>query len=402
MSMDRFYRYGRYFHAPYFPGLTRQFKEVTGCLIRKDHHCGKYLGASKSCFIACPSTEEVKILLALISEKLGKIGIEPVIAIWDRAYGQDIFCTKICGKIIESQFCLVILDDEIKKLSSTQSLNVPNPNVYYEYGLMTALNKYVIPLQKEGQELAFNIQTHDTIKYAPNNLSVELDKAFKDVVKITQEKIDKYDDEAGTSDRFLIRCLEINGYVRKQSNWFLSDSIDDTVFTAFGHDERAEYLLFSFINDKNTLRIALSDMQVIIKRVESKHKELSEKIATDTERINKINEEIEKIKRNPTEAITDNDIKTESITRFSSSMRYELMRTTQERDENLSKLRLLENSKFALILNTEISELKEKVSEEYRTMDNKIIKIPLYLGDINRLEIAGLEIVFKIPPLLSK
>ena len=138
-----------------------KFREIKECLVRRGHICGKYLGASKSCFIACPSTSDVKIMTDLIEEKLRKIGIECFIATKLRAYGQDIFCTKICGKIIESQFCVVILDDYIQN-GKNKSVPIPNPNVYFEYGLMAALGKYVIPLQKEGQKLAFNIQNTDS------------------------------------------------------------------------------------------------------------------------------------------------------------------------------------------------------------------------------------------------
>src|SRR5574337_706789 len=76
------------------------------CFIRKQHKCGKMYGASKSCFIACPTDDDLEPILELMSEKLTKLGIEPIIAVKERAYGQDIFCTKICGKIIESRFCI--------------------------------------------------------------------------------------------------------------------------------------------------------------------------------------------------------------------------------------------------------------------------------------------------------
>jgi len=131
---------------------SKQLKINEQCFIRKDHKCGKMFGASKSCFIACPSENGIEITLELISEKLTKAGIEAIIAVKERAYGQDIFCTKICGKIIESRFCLVILDDSI-----IEKRNIPNPNVYYEYGLMTALQKHIIPLQKDNLKLAFNL-----------------------------------------------------------------------------------------------------------------------------------------------------------------------------------------------------------------------------------------------------
>jgi hypothetical protein len=150
------------------------------CFIRKEHKCGKMFGPSKSCFIACPTNDDLEPILGLMSEKLSKAGIEPIIAVKERAYGQDIFCTKICGKIIESRFCIVILDDSIKN-----GTNIPNPNVYYEYGLMTALRKHIIPLQKEDLELAFNIQSYDTTKYNNKNINLELDSAIRDAIRLT-------------------------------------------------------------------------------------------------------------------------------------------------------------------------------------------------------------------------
>jgi hypothetical protein len=97
------YRYRVADHIGAFPGA---FRVNSRCYIRKEHECGKAFGASKSCFIACPSDDELDPMLALLSEKLMRHGIEPVIAVKDRAYGQDIFCTKICGKILESRFCI--------------------------------------------------------------------------------------------------------------------------------------------------------------------------------------------------------------------------------------------------------------------------------------------------------
>ncbi len=96
--------------------------ENRNCFIRKEHECGKAFGASKSCFIACPNDSNLDPILELLSEKLSKHGIDPVIAVRERAYGQDIFCTKICGKIIEAKFCVVFLDDMIK-----DNVNIPNP-----------------------------------------------------------------------------------------------------------------------------------------------------------------------------------------------------------------------------------------------------------------------------------
>lgn len=89
-------------------------------------------------------------------------------------------------KIIESLFCIVLLNDTMVK----NGIQSPNPNVYYEYGLMTSLNKKIIPLQREDQKLAFNIQSLDTIKYTNTTFSVEMDAAIKSIL-IKPEKVEE-------------------------------------------------------------------------------------------------------------------------------------------------------------------------------------------------------------------
>ncbi len=206
MAWQESYRYW-----PHFPQHIDYpaFKVNQQCFIRKVHKCGKIFGASKSCFIACPDDVELEPILELMSEKLTKVGTEPIIAIRERAYGQDIFCTKICGKIIEAKFCIVILDDLI-----VDKRNIPNPNVYYEYGLMTALKKHIIPLQKEKLKLAFNIQSYDTVKYNSGNIAAELDRAIKEAIKITEAE-DKTIQKISMPEKTILRNLELGG-VRAQ------------------------------------------------------------------------------------------------------------------------------------------------------------------------------------------
>jgi hypothetical protein len=215
------------------------FKVNERCFIRKEHKCGKIFGASKSCFIACPDEEELEPILELFSEKLAKVGIETTIAVKERAYGQDIFCTKICGKIIESKFCVVILDDAI-----VDGKNIPNPNVYYEYGLMTALGKHIIPLQKEDLKLAFNIQSYDTIKYTFGNIATELDRAIKDAIKITESR-DKEDKKEGIfPEKSILRSFELSGFKLREEDWFLSNVINDTEFRGFGQYDKGFMLIW--------------------------------------------------------------------------------------------------------------------------------------------------------------
>lgn len=238
------------------------------CFIRKDHKCGKLFHASKSCFIACPTDNELEPILGLMSEKLMKFGIEPIIAIKERAYGQDIFCTKICGKIIESRFCIVILDDTIEN-----GKNIPNPNVYYEYGLMTSLNKHIIPLQKEKLKLAFNIQSYDTIKYSPKNIASELDRAIKDAIRITKaEEGEKK--ETSIQEKTILRKFEVAGLKIRGNSWYFNDAIGDTDFKGFGQYEKLFYAYVAKIDDPSEFQGYFEDLGVILFRTEKKIEEI--------------------------------------------------------------------------------------------------------------------------------
>jgi len=258
------------------------------CFIRKEHKCGKIFGASKSCFIACPSEEEIETILELISEKLTKVGVEPIIAVKERAYGQDIFCTKICGKIIESKFCIVILDDAIK-----DSVNIPNPNVYYEYGLMTSLKKHIIPLQKEKQKLAFNIQSYDTVKYSNKNIGIELDRAIKEGLRIT-EQTKKTDTVSILNDRTILRKFELSNFTLKDDHWFLNTSIEDTNFKGFGHQDKILYAYVGKIDTLDDFNTYLEDLDVVLFRTIKKKNELKSELKHSQTRL----KELVKDKRN--------------------------------------------------------------------------------------------------------
>ena len=379
------FNYGHYFSLG---GATEpsQFKEIPTCLVRKDHPCGKFLGASKSCFIACPSIDEIETILALITEKLTRLGIETVIAIKKRAYGQDIFCTKICGKIIESQFCIVILDDTVEALDG-RSVNIPNPNVYYEYGLMTALGKVIIPLQKEGHHLAFNIQTHDTIKYAPRNISSELDRALKDAIKETQEDSSKKGYTGHRAQRIFYRSMEIAGYQRKDSRWFLSDDIEDTDFIGYGHPEQKEYVFFTIGTDKESIVNTLTDMQVILKRLETSCHDLT----TELEGVNHGIEDLE-------DQLSQREDDRETGPMIN-RVRDNLERQMQRREDLSDKLELIRNSKFAIVLMPEVKDLQSGLLEQYGGIENQILKLPLYIGEPSGINIGDFSIPFRTPTL---
>lgn len=298
-----FYSRFRFPDREYLSSLD-SFTLIEQCFIRKEHKCGKISGASKSCFIACPKNGELAVMLGLMSEKLTKVGIEPIIAVKKRAYGQDIFCTKICGKIIESRFCVVILDDSIKK-----GINIPNPNVYYEYGLMTSLKKHIIPLQKDGLDLAFNIQSYDTIKYKNETIESELDIAIKDAIRITEKK-EKEDKGITLPEKTLLRKLEMVGFNQRDDEWFLYDVIEDTNFKGFGQDNKDDkpfYLYLGKIDNTTEFQDYLSDLGIVIYRTEHKAKELQEELLSLEERRKDIETDVEREKNNISPLLTSSE-----------------------------------------------------------------------------------------------
>ena len=364
------------------------FKQIQQCFIRKGHTCGKYLGASKSCFIACPSDENIKILTGLVSEKLAKYGIEPVVAVDIRAYGQDIFCTKICGKIIEAQFCIAILDDAVMQ-TKPKNVNIPNPNVYYEYGLMTALGKYVIPLQKEGQELAFNIKTHDTIRYSSGDVSSEIDKALQAAISTTiQER------EAQTAEiipeQMYNSFLAVKGYQRQGYSWLLSDDIEGTVFAGYRNDKTLDYLLFAVIDSKELLKTCLIDIKVIQRRLNRDCETLATKILALDQQVNEYQSQLGAEKK----------VKTlQDVMRIPFDPIHEIETANAKKREESNRLESIKNSKFGVILSPDLHQFKDKCMTELSTMDVGPIKFPVYFGDASGIKIGDIDVNFQGPEL---
>ena len=220
------------------------------------------------CFIACPNPKEVGLELEIISEKLQKEGIDPFIAVRERAYGEDIFCTKICGKIIESMFCIVLLNDA--KSNESNEL-IPNPNVYYEYGLMTALKKEIIPLQHSEHNLAFNIQSLETIKYTNENLVDELEKAIKKTLAIIEmtRQTEQLEIESDVYARKIFWMLESKGFTpqSRDSRDFLLDTSDNTVFMKYTDSKNDPIFIVIAKNNEMTMDI-IGGMKAISSRIE--------------------------------------------------------------------------------------------------------------------------------------
>jgi hypothetical protein len=120
----------------------------------------------------------MSILRRVLEEK----GIQPVEASGALAPAQNAFCAKICSKIITSQFCAVLLNNE-----ESGGREIPNANVNMEYGLMLGFNKYVIPFQRASQKLPFNVAGLDTIKYTNTDFERLSGDAVDCAIRETQQ-----------------------------------------------------------------------------------------------------------------------------------------------------------------------------------------------------------------------
>jgi hypothetical protein len=141
--------------------------------------CGYGYESAKSCFLACPAYEKYALVIDTIKSIIESKQYECHIALKNIDPGKFAFCTKICSKIIQSQFCIVLLDPSPGK---TNLKEYPNPNVHLEYGMMIGQNKHIIPLQDEKHDLAFNISPLDTIKYNPSNLKIKVAEAIDNAI----------------------------------------------------------------------------------------------------------------------------------------------------------------------------------------------------------------------------
>ena len=143
--------------------------------------CDFVFSSTRACFVAY-GFKTSPLEMTIIKNLLAHRGIQCEEAGGNLAPGQNAFCQKICSKIITSQFCIVLLnqDEENGRL-------VPNANVNMEYGLMLGFNKYLIPFQQEAHTLPFNVAGLDTVKYDKNSFESKASTAIDIAVKKTSQ-----------------------------------------------------------------------------------------------------------------------------------------------------------------------------------------------------------------------
>lgn len=155
--------------------------------------CDFVFSSTRTCFIAY-GFDESSLEMDLLKKLLEERGIQPIEAGGSLAPAQSAFCAKICSKIITSQFCIVLLNNDEK-----DGTEIPNANVNMEYGLMLGFNKYVIPFQRNSQKLPFNVAGLDTIKYNNKDFNEKSISAIDQAIKTTNQD----DVPKDTSDQFL-------------------------------------------------------------------------------------------------------------------------------------------------------------------------------------------------------
>ncbi len=144
--------------------------------------CDFAFSSTRTSFIAY-GFEESSLEMTILKKLLESEGIQPIEAGGCLTPGQSAFCAKICSKIITSQFCIVLLNNDKKNKQE-----IPNANVNMEYGLMLGFNKYVIPFQRAEQKLPFNVAGLDTLKYTNTDLEKKASNAIIEAIRATVQE----------------------------------------------------------------------------------------------------------------------------------------------------------------------------------------------------------------------
>ena len=151
-------------------------------------------------FIIGSGSSEFKEDLEVVKEVLKGFGFKGYFALLsEEEKGLDAFCDKICSKILDSLFCVVMLNDPIsleyidKASKEEKTFRAPRANVYYEFGMAIALRKRVIPIMRKHVKLPFNVQHLDAIPYESlDDLKEKLTTAAREtLVKASRERIVK-------------------------------------------------------------------------------------------------------------------------------------------------------------------------------------------------------------------
>lgn len=161
-------------------GSSMAFSEqVKNCVIAA-RSCGRATNTTNMCFLARPSNSEYQLEEDILETLLAERGYQLYSAINNETPGYEIFCEKVCSKIISSRFCIVLLNYPTHQEYS--DIRIPNPNVFLEYGMMLGFGKRIIPMQQHTDALPFDVFGLDTVKYEHGQFRQKASRAIEAII----------------------------------------------------------------------------------------------------------------------------------------------------------------------------------------------------------------------------
>jgi hypothetical protein len=238
--------------------------------IRKNDHCivglpacGNVFNSSKSCFIGYGFDEsnlEREILSTLLRER----NIEPIDAGTILKPAQNAFCIKICSKILSSQFCIILANNDVK-----DGQEKPNANVNMEYGLMLGFNKYVIPFQRSQQMLPFNVAPLDTVKYTTQTFRQLAEKALDEAISATTPKEEERNILDITVDTFLASRNYYLSPIDDPGEKMLFNLGSGMNFFLFNHFDGLNYIFFGQFS-KQRAEIVIWKIKILTQSIDGR------------------------------------------------------------------------------------------------------------------------------------
>jgi hypothetical protein len=250
--------------------LDLTIKRNENCIVGTPR-CDYVFNSQRACFIGYgfnQSSLEMEILRSILTEK----GIEALDAGTEIKPGQNAFCLKICSKILTSQFCIILANNDIKKRKE-----IPNANVNMEYGLMLGFNKYVIPFQREEQQLPFNIAALDTIKYNNRNFKERAEKVIDMAIKATQSNSVDNALTNMTVDTFLASYDMFFSPIDNEGEKAFYQLGSHLGFNLLSHFDGLQYVFFGLFTN-HRIEIIIWKVKILIKLLKVRSASIPERV----------------------------------------------------------------------------------------------------------------------------
>jgi hypothetical protein len=154
---------------------------------------------------------------------------------------------------------------------------IPNANVNMEYGLMLGFNKYILPFQKESQNLPFNISGLETTKYNNEDFEEKASKAIELAIKQTQQEAPKQVGFDQNLETFLLSKKAIMTTIQNEGDRNLYDLGRPLGFNLFNNFSGFTYIFLGFFPMLRT--------EIILWRVRMLNQIHEERIASFPNRI---------------------------------------------------------------------------------------------------------------------